>query len=253
MMTAVLSGSLSWRVGYEIAAGVMLLVTILYAATLSLWKISSPQNPESPSQRKSIWDVLRMPVVWMGIALFFIYAGLEATPGTWAFTLFTQGRGIAQDTAGLWVSIYWASFTIGRFFFGAIITRVNTLVLMRICILGVVIGAALFWWNPADWISFAGLTIIGFMEAPLFPVFVSNTPARVGLENAGNAIGFEVAGAGVGIAMLPALAGFLANKISLNVIPPFIFVAALLVVVLHELNVAQGARLTQRAAAPAGD
>ena len=59
--------------------------------------------------------------------MFFIYAGLEATPGQWVFTCFTQARGIAEETAGLWVSIYWGSFTIGRIFFGAIITRLNTL------------------------------------------------------------------------------------------------------------------------------
>src|SRR5262249_48275870 len=143
-------------------------------------------------------------------------------PGTWVYTVFTQARHIDEGPAGLWVSIYWGSFTIGRFFFGAIITRVNQLYLARFCLVGAVVGAALFWWNPADWVGFAGLTFMGFMLAPLFPIFVSDTPRRVGIENSGNAIGFQMAGAGFSSTILPGLAGILGNNINLTIILPYI-------------------------------
>lgn len=248
-MTAVLSASLSWGVGYIITSGWLVLVTVLFVVTNSLWKdIIPPSADKSAGRSSSVGSVLRMPVVWIGIAMFFLYAGLEATPGQWVYTLFTQGRGIAEDAAGLWVSIYWGSFTIGRIFFGAIITRVKTLTLLRGCMLGVVAGALLVWWNPVAWIGFAGLTLLGFAQAPLFPVMISNTPRRVGAESAPNAIGFQVAGAGVGVAALPAFAGVLANNISLEVIPPFIFIASLLMIALHELSVALSVRASRAAA-----
>jgi fucose permease len=221
---------------------------------MSWWRSVVPQpTSDSPVNRVSLGSVLRMPAVWMGIAMFFLYAGLEATPGQWVFPLFTQVRGIDEVSAGQWVSIYWGSFTIGRIFFGAIITRVQTLLLLRLCLLGALSGALLLWWNPAAWVGFAGLTLLGFSQAPLFPVLISNTPKRVGALNAPNAIGFQVAGAGVGIAALPALAGILANNISLEIIPPFIVTAGVLMIVLHELSVAQSARIQETATAAAGD
>ena len=251
VMTAVLGAGNSWRVGYVISSVVMMVVGAVFIIGRSWWKPVIVVSEATNEKRKSALDVLRMPAVWFGIALFFLYAGLEATPGTWVYTLFTQARGISETSAGWWVSIYWGSFTVGRFFFGAIINRVNTLTLTRFCMLGVVVGALLLWWNPADWIGFLGLTVVGFMEAPLFPIFVSDTPKRVGMENASNAIGFQVAGAGIGIAMLPALAGFLATSTSLNSIPPFIFACAVIVIVLHEVSVVQGKRVETRAAAAA--
>lgn len=255
IMTAVLTSDLSWRVGYAIVCGCIVVVAVLFLATLSSWRGIVTQTEGTPVQRTSIGATLRMPLVWMGILMFFLYAGLEATPGQWVFTWFTQARHIAEEAAGLWVSVYWGSFTIGRVFFGAIITRVNTLTLLRGCMLGAVVGALLLWWNPVEWIGFAGLTLLGFAQAPLFPVLISNTPRRVGAHNAPNAIGFQVAGAGVGIAVLPALAGVLAQGISLETIPPFIVVAAVLMIVLHELSIMQSARATQRTAAatPVGD
>jgi fucose permease len=253
VMTAVLAGGNSWRWGYVVSSIVMIAVAVVFVVGRNWWKPVIVASESTNAKRKSVLDVLKMPPVWFGIALFFLYAGLEATPGSWMYTLFTEARNIDAGSAGLWVSIYWGSFTVGRFFFGAIINRVNTLTLTRFCMLGVLVGAILLWWNPVAWIGFLWLTVVGFMEAPLFPIFVSDTPKRVGMENAGNAIGFQVAGAGIGIAMLPALAGFIANSSSLNSIPPFIFACAVIVIVLHEVSVLQGKRVDAKAVAAAGD
>ncbi|HVU15156.1 MAG TPA: MFS transporter [Phototrophicaceae bacterium] len=239
----------SWRAGYVIVGAIMLVIALLFTLTQSWWLGVIVENETTNAQRKSALDVLKMPAVWFGIALFFLYAGLEATPGTWIYTLFTEARGISVEAAGLWVSIYWGSFTIGRFLFGAIIPYVNTISLSRVLMVGVVGGALLLWWSPTPALGFIGLTLIGFMEAPLFPMFVSDTPKRVGMENAGNAIGFQVSGAGFGVSMLPALAGLLSAHISLNVIPPFMAIAAVLVIIVHEISVAWGRHLTRLATA----
>jgi fucose permease len=249
VMTAVLSGGNSWRVGYVAASAVMVAVGIFLVLARAWWRPVIVQSEATNAQRKSTRAVLRMSSVWFGIALFFMCAGLETIPGTWVYTLFTQARHIGEVPAGLWVSIYWGSFTVGRFFFGAIVTRVNPLALARFCLGGVVVGALLLWWNPAEWVGFAGLTLMGFMLAPLFPIFVSDTPKRVGMENAGNAIGFQVAGAGFGTSVLPAIAGFLANNTALNAILPYIFACAIITVVIHELRVSQGAKVDTRTVA----
>ncbi len=247
ILTAVFAADQSWRLGYWIVAAFIGVVALCYLATMGWWRSIVPQTGDKPARRVSMRSTLRMPVVWMGIAMFFLYAGLEATPGQWVFTYFTQARGIVEESAGLWVSIYWGSFTIGRIFFGAIITRLNTRILLRVLIITAIISALLIWWNPVDWVGFVGLTVLGFAQAPMFPVLVSNTPRRVGVEHAPNAIGFQISGAGIGVAALPALAGVLANNISLEIIPPFIFTAGILILVLYELSLMQAARMNRTA------
>ena len=51
-------------------------------------------------------STLRLPVVWLGIAVFCLYTGIEAATGTWTYSLFTEARAIPASTAGMWVSMY---------------------------------------------------------------------------------------------------------------------------------------------------
>ncbi len=250
ILTAVFAADQSWRLGYGIVAVFLGVVALMYLATVGWWRSIVPDTGDQPARRVSMRSTLRLPVVWMGILMFFLYAGLEATPGQWVFTYFTQARGIVEESAGLWVSIYWGSFTIGRIFFGAIITRLNTRILLRVLMVAALISALLIWWNPVDWVGFIGLTVLGFAQAPMFPVLVSNTPRRVGALHAPNAIGFQVSGAGIGVAALPALAGVLANNISLEIIPPFIVTAAILMIILYELSLMQAARIRPATTTP---
>jgi fucose permease len=253
ILAEVFKAEQSWRMGYGIVSGFIVVLTIVLLFAIPIWRRELPQSGGKPVHRRSVRDTLRMPLVWMGILMFFVYAGLEATPGQWVFTLFTQSRGIAEVAASQWVSIYWGSFTIGRIFFGAIITRLNTLFLLRACMIGALVGALLLWWNPSAEIGFIGLAVLGFAQAPLFPVLISNTPRRVGASSAADAIGFQIAGAGVGIAALPALAGVLANNISIEIIPVFVVVAIVLMIILHELSLLQSVQTEQAEAVPAGD
>ena len=176
---------------------------------------------------------LRMPVVWMGIAMFFLYAGHGSDAGAVGISPASRKRaGLLKIPAALWVSIYWGSFTIGRIFFGAIITRVQHA------------GAAARVYARRGDRRAAALVESGGMarfrradaarlcpSAALPGADLEHAPSASASDNAPNAIGFQVAGAGVGVAALPALAGVLANQISLDVIPPFIFIAAVLMIV----------------------
>lgn len=252
----IFSAQLSWRVGYGAVLGFIAVLTVVFLFARGSWRSQLLHSDGVPAKRRRVIDVLRMPVVLMGILMFFLYAGLEATPGQLGLVLFTQGRGLSEEIASLWVGYYWASFTIGRIFFGAIITRVNTLLLFRLCVLATLLGALLLMWNPSPEAGLIGLLVLGFAQAPLFPMMISNTPGRVGAASANDAIGFQIAGAGIGIAALPSFAAVLANNpnLSVEIIPVFIVVAAVLVIVLHEISVMQGARARQRVeAAAAGD
>jgi len=177
---------------------------------------------------------LRLPVVWFGIALFFVFTGIEGGTGQWPYSLFTEARGVAPSIAGLWVSIYWGSLTVGRMIFGLIMDRLGVVRTLRACMIGVILGSACVWCNVGV-VSFVGLALIGFCLAPLFPSLISVTPGRVGDAHAANAIGFQVASASLGIAIIPGLAGVLAARLGLEIVGPFLLVTSIVMFLLHEV------------------
>ena len=66
---------------------------------------------------------------------------------------------------------------------------------------------------------------------------ISNMPNLVGRDHAPNASGYVVGAAGIGLAILPWLAGILAEQISLETIPPYILGLTIVLFVLFEIMV----------------
>lgn len=242
LMTALISSGLVWRWGYALVGIGQALLAILIIVRATDWRVVAHAtaadragHPALP--HRSLASTLARPLVWANIGIFFFVAGVEATAGNWSFTLFTESRGVAVAVAGFWTSFYWASFTLGRFLFGFIADRVNVVNALRL-LLGVAVAAGLFlWWNPANWVGFLALAVLGFALAPIFPLLVSSTPQRVGVADATNAVGFQVAAASLGIAILPGVAGILTQRISPVVIPPYMILCTLALIGLYELAV----------------
>jgi fucose permease len=238
IMTAFISQGASWRWGYLITAGLMLVMALSVLFTRARWQSRKPQalvEAEIKPRDFNLVESLSQPLVWLGILVFFVYTGIEVTAPQWGYTLFTEGRGVNIETAGLLISIYWASFTIGRVFFGVIVHRIPLAATLRVCMLVVIAGSLLMWQNISSSASFLGLALMGFALAPVFPLLISDTPNRLGAGHANNAIGFQVSAASLGIAILPGVAGVLAVNISLEIIGPFLVVTSALMLVLYQL------------------
>jgi fucose permease len=175
----------------------------------------------------------------MGITLFFVFTGLQVTGGQWTYTLFTEGRSIAPAVAGMWVSVYWGSLTVGRILVGFAARSVRTVHLLRLALAGAIVGAVLVWWHPSVLLSFLGLALMGLAQAPMYPLSMSETPELVGVQHAANAIGFQAAGASLGWSFVPSLVGKVAARRGLEVIGPFMVALAILTMVLREVYVRQ--------------
>jgi fucose permease len=238
-LSFLLSIGQSWRVGFQIMAILQVILVAAFLLTLNRWDNGltgkASEEVSQPAASASLRETLAFPAVWLALMLFFIYTGAEMTAGQWSYSLFTIGRGISETTAGWWTSLYWASFTIGRMVLGVLIDRFGFVRSLRLMIGGSLVGAALLWWNPVEGVSFAGLALIGFSLAAIFPTLIAITPRLLGNRQAANAIGMQVAFGGLGIAALPWLAGILADRINLEVIGPFIIVEGLVMFLLFEL------------------
>jgi fucose permease len=256
VMTAVLTAGLAWRWGYGLIGAIVAAMAVGFLVTLDWWEDregAAHPATEVPADMRSepavaMTATLRRPRAWAGVALFFIYVGLEVTAGQWSYSLFTESRGVRPGVAGVWVGVYWGCLTLGRVIFGAAAGRFPAEWLLRSGMAGAPLAAGLVWWNAAGVTGFLGLALLGFSLAPIFPLMISLTPVRLGRAHAAHAIGFQVSAGYLGAAALPGLAGILARRLGLEVIGPFLFAAALALLAIHEVTLG---RIRARGAAPA--
>jgi hypothetical protein len=73
----------------------------------------------------------------------------------------------------------------------------------------------------------------------LYPLSMSETPERVGVQHAANAIGFQSAGSTLGWSFVPSLVGTVAASQGLEVIGPFMVALGVLTMILREFYVRQ--------------
>jgi len=234
----VLDLELTWRVGYVVMTLMMATFGGLMLLTLKHWLLPSEKTQEKDkNDRPSVSNtsVFRMPIVWLGIAIMFLSAGIETTTGQLSNSLLVNGRGYDPRMVGTWLSLYWLSYTLGRFMTGMIIDRVSHNLFLRVSMFFTIVGTAFIWLDISLELNFLGLAVIGFSMAPIAPTVMGDTPRRVGVDRAPNIIGYQNVGAGLGIAFFPSLAGILGEYISLEVIGLFLVVIAIAMFVVHEL------------------
>ncbi|MEZ4672057.1 MAG: MFS transporter [Anaerolineae bacterium] len=221
----------SWQTGYMLAFGLYAVLAILFFVSRSRWmRVVGSHSAANTEVHASA--TLKLPVVWLGILIFMAYAGLESVPNNWLNALF-QRRGVEDASAATWVSLYLASFTIGRIFFGIIVTQFNPVKLIRACIgIMILMVAALLLNLLPDW-GWVWVCVYGFVVAPIFALLITNTQEQLGAAHAANAIGFYVGAASAGFGFLPGVAGLIADRSSLEIVPPFMLVMALLLAGLY--------------------
>jgi len=183
-------------------------------------------------------DTLRLPIVWLGMAMLFFSAGVEISTGQLTNSLFVTGRHLDPKMVGTWISLYWLGLTVGRIVNGTISDRVSHALLLRVNIAGAIIGTGFIAANFSPVASAAGLVLTGFALGPLAPTLYSDTVKRVGARHAPATIGFQNVGAGFGLSIAPAIGGILAEAIGLEVIGPYLITLASISLFIHELILA---------------
>jgi fucose permease len=243
LMTAVLISADSWRLGYALVGGMLLAMTLLFLVTRRRWNdtpgfaqgnLEGNQTLE-PARPVGIRTALRVPLVWLHAALFFIYVGLEFTVGQWSFTLLTEARGMGTDVAGVLTGSYYGAIGVGRVLSGIVANRVGLDQLLRVAMLTMIGGAILFTFGRPVEVGCWSLALIGLGLAPVFPCLMAQTPERLGAEHAAHAVGFQVSAGMLGAALVPAAAGLLAAAVGLEAVGSFACLLAVLLFATHEI------------------
>jgi fucose permease len=223
IMTAGLNYFQSWRLGYVVVGVAQLLLAGSFVSSIKMWK-SQKSSDEGETKKLTDYDTslrrtLRKPMVWLSFLLFFVYTGCEISLGVWVYSLLTESRGVAPAIAGLMTGSYWISFTIGRILAGFYAKHMKTRTILFMAMFSALAGSLLLMLNINNTISVVGVGLIGFAIAPIFPAMVSDTSSRVGDKYAANTIGIQLAGAGLGGAVISSTIGILAARFSLEAIP----------------------------------
>ena len=223
-----------WRLIYGFFALTRVLMFLMFYLTRHQWRINGSNRTGAKDSQASMRQTLSLPIIWLMVGAWLMATGNELVAGQFANSFLIEARSIEPKVAGAWVSAYWASLTLSRFFAGFVITRISNGVYLRINTVCVMLGAALLWADLSQLASLLGLAMIGFAIAPFAPLMASDTPGRVGNSHTANAMGIQFTGASLGMALLPWLSGVLAETFGLEVIPQFVFIIALSTFALHE-------------------
>lgn len=218
LMSSVLVSGRHYSAGYSLVGATMLAMSILFLVTYPQWG-ETASTAESVQRPVDAGSALRSPAVWLQMAVFFLYTGLEVTFSQWTFTVLTESRHVSPRTAGLAVGVYWGSIGAGRVVSGLIADRVGIDRLLRYCLLGAGTGAFLFALRLPVEATFLALSLIGFGLAPVFPCLMTRTPQRLGTGLSAHAIGFQVGAAMIGAAAVPGTLGIMANLSGLEAVP----------------------------------
>ena len=235
LMSSLLERDFAWQTGYAVLAGSLATYAIVFWWVRDHWTNGAAAPgvaDDAPSYR--IRDALREPAVWVNIAMFFLYAGLESTTGQWAFSLLTIGRNWDTQTAGIATGLFWASLTAGRMFFGFAAHYFSATAIIRGATLASPLGVGLLMVDVGQAPALIGLMVLGFAFAPIFPCLIAETPRRAGSHLADHAIGLQVSSAYLGMAAVPSLVGVLARIQGLEVMNPVLLASIGLLFGLHE-------------------
>ena len=238
LMATVLASGCHYSAGYSAVGGTMLTMSVMFLLTYRSWGETSSVSATSTAGKVGLpvgaGPALWSSVVWLQMAVFFLYTGLEVTFSQWTFTVLTESRQMNPNTAGLAVGVYWGAIGAGRVISGFIADRVGIDRLLQYCLLGAGGGAMLFAARLPIEATFVGLSLAGLGLAPVYPCLMSRTPQRLGPELSTHAIGFQVGAAMIGAAVVPGSLGIIAGTAGLEAVPVGAVLLFGILALLHE-------------------
>ncbi len=221
-VTVLLALGVSWRVAFGSLAFADLLLAVAFLATISAIEGNVGRTDPRPSVGGN-----RL-LLGLSVIVFFLYAGVAAGTGAWTFSLFTEGRGISDGVAGMAVAGYWAGMTVARIALGVFGDRVDPNRVLTASGFATVASLVLVWLAPTQWLGIIGLVASGLAHGAVFPLEILLTPRRFGAAFTPWAVGYEIAGANVGVALLSGSIGILVGRFGIEIVAPALVVLAVL-------------------------
>ncbi len=226
VMAAAVSRASGWQIGYVAFALVQGLMLLVLFAVRRRW-LRATVDDDRPAGRAR-----PDAIVIAGLAMFFLYTGIEVTAGQWSFSVLTESRGLGTESGGAWVAAFWGGLMAGRLGLSGLADILGAKRVMTLSMAGALLATGWFWWD-AGGLGLVALPALGVSLAGIFPTLVTLTPQRIGPERTTSMVGYQLAAASVGAAALPWVAGRLVAASSLAVVAPFLLATTAAMTVLN--------------------
>lgn len=254
IMGIALSMGQGWNMGYRYIGIIQVVLTAVLVFSLPLWKgrkspIENLQNAEmeqllenasekadtTAEKALSLREILKIAGAKEVMLCFFCYCALEQTAGLWASSYLTLHKGVSSETAAIFASLFYIGITVGRAISGFITMKLNDTQMVRLGQSIIILGIMAMVLPGSNVLALAGLILIGLGCAPIYPCVIHSTPAHFGADKSQAIIGVQMAFAYIGILAMPPLFGVLASRISVALLPCYLFAILVVMVIMHEL------------------
>jgi len=226
IMTTVLKFEYTWSLAYFSLSTLQYIIAFILFLSLGFWL--NDVNNTSQSKNKVQFDNRML----YGIALFFLYVGIELSVGLWTNSYLVEEIGLLPSVSGYIVASYYASIMSGRFLSGFISNRLGNRNMIRLGLILSGIGSLLLiLFRDINMIRLS-LILIGLGFAPLYPSMMHETPKRFLSEQANVLISYQVGIAYIGGTIISTGLGYLFKPFGLSILYPIIMCFILLMVII---------------------
>ena len=219
-----------WRGGYLTIAAMQSVLAAVLFASLPAWKRADAQSADAEIKEKpkllTLRQAARVPLAAPTFIALFCYCALELTAGLWSASYATLLYGTPKETAAGWTSLFYLGLTAGRAAAGFLSMKLDNPAMIRLGQAAAAAGAAVMLVPLGEARVPVSLVLLGLGCAPIYPAMLHQTPRTFGAEKSQAMLGIQMASAYCGSTLMPPLFGFLAQHVSMALLP--VYLAALL-------------------------
>ncbi len=229
----------SWNYGYLIVSIIQAILSVIIFVSIPLWKRESTakatESDKTESKALSFKEIFSIKGAIFCFLMFFCYCSLELTTSLWASTYLVQKWSFTPESAASYASMFYIGITFGRFINGFLAMKLSDRFLIRMGSVIIAVGIGFLFIPVHALFSLIGFIVIGLGCAPIYPCIIHMTPDVFGEDKSQAMIGVQMAFAYVGFLIIPPLFGFIAEYISVSLLPIYLTIFLTLIFVMHEL------------------
>ena len=228
----------SWQFGYYFVGIIQVVLSFIILISLPLWNkggtVKETDGEEIESVSLTFREIFRLPCALPCFVTFFAYCSLELTTSLWASSYLIERWHFSPEAAAGFASLFYLGIMFGRLVNGFLAMKLSDHTLIRMGCLVIALGIG-FLFYPWHYIfSLVGFVVMGLGCAPIYPCIVHMTPSIFGKEKSQAVIGVQMAFAYTGFLIMPPLFGFLADAISIMLLPTYVLVLLVTMFLMHE-------------------
>lgn len=238
VMSYFLTRGQSWNKGYFAVFVLQIILTIILVFSLPLWKQKSAEKFNEDKSDDSEPLGIKRTVCIKGVKemmlTFLCYCAIEQTTSLWAVSYVVLAKGISAGEAARMGSIFFLGITIGRFLSGFLTAKFSDSRMVQIGEGIIVCGIATILLPVGITGTIVGFFLVGLGCAPVYPCLIHSTPERFGAGVSQAVIGVQMASAYVGSTLMPPIFGFIADNISISLLPAYLVILLIVMIIVSQ-------------------